>query len=330
MNRTITRRRFGKLTLAAGVAAGTGAMGFSAKSAHAEATLTFQAAWLTDPEFMGFLIAIDNGYYAEEGLKVNYLPGGPNLIPEGSLLSGKADIGLTAAVSVGRSISQRNAPLKIVGVQYQKYPNGFMSFANKNINGPKDLEGKTIAVSTPGMASFQAFVKLHNLNLASIRVVPYAFNPAPLISGEVDVIQDFVTQLPFLIEKASGKPVHYFMHQDYGMPLYSNLVTVPVKMLEERRADIVKFLRASRKGWIENFKDTTKYTAIYNDTRFKGSGSTLEAENYFNKFQESLMANPKGYFWLADEDMVRNLKTLKLLGVNASPDMFDPTIVKEL
>ena len=56
---------------------------------------TMQAAWINDAEFMGYFIAMDKGYYTEQGLKLNYLPGGPDVIPESSLLGGKAPLALT-------------------------------------------------------------------------------------------------------------------------------------------------------------------------------------------------------------------------------------------
>jgi hypothetical protein len=66
--------------------------------------------------------------------------------------------------------------------------------------------------------------------------------------------------------------------------------------LKTKRAQLVEFLRASRKGWRENFADPKKYPPLYNDTWFKGLGSTIEAEVYFNTMQLALMENPKGFF----------------------------------
>jgi ABC-type nitrate/sulfonate/bicarbonate transport system substrate-binding protein len=330
MTKVLSRRQFGLSSLAAGLTMGAGLGVLSTGPARAETVLNFQAPWLTDPEFLGYIIAIEKGYYGQAGLKVNYLPGGPNMIPEGALLSGKADITLASAISIARSIVDKGAPLKIIGAQYQKFPQGFMSFADKNIKTPKDLEGKTIAVSTPGTPTFQAFIKLHKLDAGKIRVVPYNFNPGPLIAGEVDVIQDFVTQLPFLIEQASKKPVHYFLHQDFGMPLFANLMTVSTKLLQERRDDVKNFIRASRIGWAENFKDPAAAVATYHDSWFKATGSTIEAENFFNKIQEPLMENAKGFFTLNQDAMDRNIETLNLLGIKATPAIYDTSVLVEL
>ena len=43
--------------------------------------LVFQASWINDAEFAGYFVAIDKGYYKEEGLDLEYLPGGPDVDP---------------------------------------------------------------------------------------------------------------------------------------------------------------------------------------------------------------------------------------------------------
>jgi ABC-type nitrate/sulfonate/bicarbonate transport system substrate-binding protein len=327
MTTSMTRRRFNSSL--AGLAA-TAAFGRSIGPAAAETTLNFQSIWLNDPEFLGYMIAIDKGYYAEEGLKVNYLPGGPNLIPEGSLLAGKADISLTNMVTTAKAVVEKGAPLKIIGTQYQKSPVGFISMASAGIKEPKDLIGKTVAVSTLASPTVMAFLKLHNIGQDKLRIVPYQFNPTPLVNGEVDAVTDFVTQLPFLAEKASGKKVEYFLLNDFGLPLYIDLVVVMEPTLTAKRADLIKFLRASRKGWKENFADPLKYPSLYHDTWFKGTGSTLDAENYFNSTQLPLMDHAKGLYTMSDDGIQLNIESLAKLGIEAKRDMFDTTLVAEL
>jgi ABC-type nitrate/sulfonate/bicarbonate transport system substrate-binding protein len=329
MTASMTRRRFNTIWGFAGLAA-VGAFGRSTGPAAAETVFNFQAIWLNDPEFLGYMIAIDKGYYAEEGLKVNYIPGGPNLVPEGSLLAGKADIALTNMITTAKAVVEKGAALKVIGTQYQKSPVGFISLASAGVSEPKDLIGKTVAVSTVASSTVQAFLKLHGITQDKLRIVPYAFNPAPLINGEVDVVVDFVTQLPFLAEKASGKKVQYFLLHDFGMPLYIDLVVVMEPTLKAKRAELIKFLRASRKGWKENFADPLKYPALYHDTWFKGTGSTLDAENFFNSTQLPLMEHPQGLYAMSDEGIQRNIESLAKLGIGAKRDMFDTTLLAEI
>ena len=79
MSSMITRRQLNTGALGLGAAA-LGVAGGFPHQAQAADELNFQAIWLNDPEFLGYMIGIDKGYYAAEGLKVNYFPGGPNLV----------------------------------------------------------------------------------------------------------------------------------------------------------------------------------------------------------------------------------------------------------
>lgn len=322
-------RRAAAAAILPGFAAGL--LGFPVNGAFAaDDTLNFQADWLNDPEFLGYMIAIDKGYYKAEGLTVNYSSGGPSLIPEGTLLSGKSDVALTNSLTTAKAIYEKGAPLIVIGTQYQKSPLGVISLASSRIKGMSNLKGKTIACPTISEAVLLAMLKLANLTRDDVHIVPYAFDPTLLINGEVDAIVDFVTQLPFLVEQKSGKKTSTFLFWDAGLPLYIDLVVVTKDTLKKKRPQLVKFLRASRKGWEENFADPTKYPKLYNHTWFKGLGSTIEAELYFNKTQKELMQNPKGFFAMSDEDIKRNLDALAKLGVKGNASMFDASLVAEI
>jgi ABC-type nitrate/sulfonate/bicarbonate transport system substrate-binding protein len=307
-----------------------GATGGLVREAHAEDTINFQTVWLNDPEFLGYMIGIDNGYYAAEGLKVNYIPGGPDVIPEGSLLAGKADIALTAPLSTIQAIAEKGAPFKIIGTQFQKAPDSIITLASSNINSPKDLVGKQVACPPLSQPTFKAMLAANGINENQVRIVPYTFDPTPLATGAVDAVVDFMTETPFLVEQASGKKAAYFLMWDFGLPLYVDTIVVTEDTLKSKRAQIVKFLRASRKGWAENEKDLEKYPKLYQDTWFKGNGSTLEAEIYHNKAQIPLMDSPKGLFFMDADGIQRNLDALAKVGVKGKADMFDTSILSEI
>ncbi len=324
----ISRRAFnrGALASAGAVALST----FDLGKARAADTLNFQTVWLNDPEFLGYMIAIDNGYYAAEGLKVNYIPGGPDVIPEGSLLAGKADVALTAPLSTIQAIADKGAPFKIIGTQFQKAPDGIISLKSSNIKEPKDLIGKQVACPPLSQPTFKAMLAANNVGEDKLRIVPYTFDPTPLGTGAVDAVVDFVTETPFLVQQSSGKEVSYFLLWDFGLPLYVDTIVVTTDTLKAKRAQLVKFLRASRKGWTENNADLEKYPKLYNDTWFKGLGSTIEAEIYHNKAQLPLMASPKGLFVMDEDGISRNLQALEKVGVKGTREMFDTTLLAEI
>jgi ABC-type nitrate/sulfonate/bicarbonate transport system substrate-binding protein len=309
------------------VASAAGA--FASRMLAAE-TLNFQSIWLNDPEFIGYMIAIDNGYYAAEGFQVNYMPGGPDVIPEGALLSGKADISLTHLTGVVKAVAEKGAPLKVIGTQYQKSPVGVISLEQNNIRQPKDLVGKTVACPPLSMSTFLAMLKVNGVPREKVRVVPYTFSPVPLVKGEVDAVVDFVIELPFLAEQKGGRKTSYFLVWDAGMPLFIDLFTVTADTLKNKRSQLVKFLRASRKGWMENNADPSKYPARYANSWFKGNGSSLEAENFHNKTQIPFMANPKGLFVLDAASIDASLAALEHVGLKGSRDIFDLTLLAEV
>lgn len=329
MKSVISRRQFSKAAL--GLGAGTlGLAGGPPRHASAADQLNFQSIWLNDPEFLGYMIAIDKGYYAAEGLKLNYFPGGPNLIPEGALLSGKADIALTNAVGLAIAVTQKGAPLKVIGTQFQKSPLGVISLANSNIKGPRDLVGKTVAAPPLSLAIFKACLAANDVPADKVKVVPFNFDPTPLAIGNVDAVVDFVTELPFLVEQKGGKKSSYFLFYDFGLPLYIDLITVTEDTLKSKRKQLVEFLSASRKGWSENDADPEKYPKEYEQTWFKGNGSSIEAMIFHNRTQIPLMTSSKGLFAMDEEDIRRNINALAKVGVNAPASVFDLSILAEL
>lgn len=58
---------------------GAAALAVSASAASAADDVTLQLKWVTQGQFAGYYVALENGYYADEDLNVTILPGGPIL-----------------------------------------------------------------------------------------------------------------------------------------------------------------------------------------------------------------------------------------------------------
>jgi ABC-type nitrate/sulfonate/bicarbonate transport system substrate-binding protein len=76
-------------------AAGLGLTGM----AQAQDEVNLQLQWVTQAQFAGYYVALENGYYDEENLDVNIMPGGP---------------GHRAAAGAGRWACGRDAELDAV------------------------------------------------------------------------------------------------------------------------------------------------------------------------------------------------------------------------
>jgi ABC-type nitrate/sulfonate/bicarbonate transport system substrate-binding protein len=324
MHSLTSRRSFLRLG-AAGLATSLLPLGI----AHAAAPLVFQASWINDAEFTGYFIAMDKGYYTAEGVALTYLPGGPDVIPETALIAGKADLTLTTPDTTITAIVDQGAKFKIIGTQYQKSPLGVVSLAKSPIKTPKDLIGKTLAVPPVNVLSVEAMLKINGIDKSQLKIVPYEYDPTPLIKGEIDASIDFTTNVPFTI-KTQGEDATSFLLYDFGFTIYNDTVVVTEETLKTKRKELVGWLRASRKGWTENLKDPAAYPPTLADSWYKGTGRSIDNEIYFNKAQKPLIDTPAGIFAMAPEDIGKNVDALNAVGIKATKDMFDGSLLAEV
>ncbi len=323
MRFTTSRRRFIQFLGASAAMTGLPGRVFAANS------LTMQAAWINDAEFAGYFVAMDNGLYEAEGLKLNYLSGGPDVIPESSIIAGKADLALTTPDTTIKVIAEQGAPFKIIGAQYQKNPIGIVSLAKAPINSPEELRGKTLAVPPVNVISVDAMLAINGIEKSEVNIIPYAYDPTPLLKGEIDASVDFTTNVPYTIEQAGEKAASFLLY-DFGYKTYNDTVVVTEEALRSKRSELVAWLKASRMGWESNFVDTAAYPPKFKDTWFAGTGRTIENEIYFNGAQKPLMEHSAGVFAMDEDDIEANLASLARIGIKGNRDMFDTTLLEEV
>ena len=121
------------------------------------------------------------------------------MIPEATIIAGRADLALTTPDTTIRAISEQGAKFKIIGAQYQKNPIGIVSLKSNPINSPSDLIGKTLAVPPINTITVEAMLKLNGIARGDVNIVPYSYDPTPLIQGEIDASLDFTTNVPYTI-----------------------------------------------------------------------------------------------------------------------------------
>ncbi|MCU1406968.1 MAG: myristoyl transferase [Glaciihabitans sp.] len=326
--RPTTRRRLlvGVSALAAtALLAGCSSSGGATETANGVTALTLQSSWVNDAEFMGYFVAMDKGYYEDNDIELEYLSGGPSVIPESTLLSGDADIAITSPDTTISAIVDQDAPFVIIGAQYQQNPLGVVSLTASNIEGPKDLVGKTVAVPDVNRLAFDAMLALNDIKPADVTVVPYAYDPTPLVSGEVDATVDFVTNVPFTISEL-GAETNSFTLYDAGYRIPNDTIVVTKDTLENNREALKSWLEASAEGWTENFVDTAAYPSTFEDTWFKGTGRTIANEEFFNNAQKPLIQNEDGIYKMSDESIADTIDSLAAVGITATTDMFDMSL----
>jgi ABC-type nitrate/sulfonate/bicarbonate transport system substrate-binding protein len=101
--------------------------------------------WIANVENAGEFIAAEQGYYAEEGVDLELVPGGPGVSVEPLVVSGKALVGLSQPDSVARA-RQQGAALKVVATTFQRNPAAIMSLTTNPVPTPQDLVGKKLGI----------------------------------------------------------------------------------------------------------------------------------------------------------------------------------------
>lgn len=98
--------------------------------------------WVPNTNHTGLYVALENGYYKDEGLKVEIIQptegGSAELIA-----AGQGEFGLSFQEQVTYARTAKDPlPVKAIAAIIQHNTSGFASPADKNIKTPKDFEGK--------------------------------------------------------------------------------------------------------------------------------------------------------------------------------------------
>ena len=297
-------------------------------------TLNVQLGWIANVENAGEFVAAEKGYYAEEGLDPTLTPGGPGAILEPTVVSGAALIGLSNADTIARANAE-GAKLKIVGVTLQNNPSAVMSLASNPVPDAKSLEGKTLGLQQSGESIYDAFFQLAGVDASTVTIVPVQFDPAPLVAGEVDAFASFQTNQPIALA-AQGIETVTFLLADYGYNIYADAFFVTEDTLadDEARDTVVRFLRATQRGWEDAIADPAAAAQIVVD----GPGADLELDvdqqtatlEAFVPLIQTDDITDHGLFWMTDDGIANNISTMKSVDIEVDESLFVNDLLAEL
>ena len=191
--------------------------------------VTMRLDWVFQGPNAGFMVAHEKGFYKEAGLNVDIGPGKGSGSTAQLVASKATQFGFSDGYVVGNSVSKGMNIRTVAGI-YRRNPTGVVVLADSDIKSPKDLEGKSIAI-TPGSAQFQqwpAFVKGCELDAGKIRVISIdpAGTPPALINGQVPAIAGFAQGQAPSVEIRGGKKTRAFWYADCGVTAVSNGIIV--------------------------------------------------------------------------------------------------------
>ncbi|HEY0575016.1 MAG TPA: ABC transporter substrate-binding protein [Pseudonocardia sp.] len=281
----------GPSLLAACGGAESGAPAPAAGGTHLRVAL----GWITNVEFAGYWVAQDRGYYQQEGLQVEFLPGGPNApTATATLASGGADIGIPVALQEFISAVNSGNDFVTYASQFQNTPAGFLSLAKKPVRAAADLVDATVL----GQQGVQPYVEAA-MKLAKVPVrykfIPVGYDPSPLLDGQGDVYTCFATNQPITLEQRGLKPgTDFFVttYEQLGLAQYTSLLCSSRSWLAANRGTVVKFMRASIRGWQDNAADPSGAAKLAVDKYGADLGLDLAQQTRENQLQIAFTQSP--------------------------------------
>lgn len=205
-----------------------------------------QLAWSHSAQFAGFYAAAQKGYYAEEGLVVAFIEGGPQIDRLPAVLRGQAQFGISGATELiaARALGQ---PVRAVAVILRRDPFAFFALAESGIVRPEDFVGRTIQVRMRARPILHAITKRVGIEPEQYTEQHEATFEG-LYGGEVDVATGFITsELP--AAERLGYQLNVIHPDDYGVHFYTDIIVTTDELITAEPDLIARFLRASFKGW---------------------------------------------------------------------------------
>lgn len=212
--------------------------------------LNFRFSWTVYGAYAPYWLALDRGYFAEEGLDVTF----SDVIGSGSLIklmaSGSDPFGDPDFGTMIKGVA-KGMELKAVYGVFQKTTLGIVSRADKPIRTPQDMVGRMIGMGKEESSAqiFPAILTANKVDADKLTIVHPASGAklGLFLNGNVDAITAAANLQPPVIE-GKGVKTHFMNYGDVGANTLNNGVAAETKWLEKNGDTVRRFLRGLTRG----------------------------------------------------------------------------------
>lgn len=210
--------------------------------------VSLPVGYIPNVQFAPLYVAIENGYFREEGLDVtvDYSMENDNLALIGA---GRLEFAIVSGEQVLLARAQ-GLPVVYTAAWYQQYPVGIVAKSEQGIQTPADLKGKKIAVPVLAGASYiglRALLSAGGLQESDVELDVVGFTQAEMVATDHDdAAVIYVANEPVQLE-ARGYTVDVLRVSDY-LPMVANGLATSEQMLRDNPERVQKMIRALLRG----------------------------------------------------------------------------------
>jgi len=188
-----------------------------------------------------------DGTYAECGLDVSIVTGGPQVNNRALLLAGKLDYHMGGDLLQAFNAVDAGVPVVVVAASFQKHPQVIISHPGV-ADTWDELKDLTLFIGDNGFTSYyQWMVAAHGFTVD--QRVPYTFNAAPFIADKQTAMQGYLSSEPYAIEKETGDAPNIFLIADQGYSTYATMIETMADTIESDPEGVQCFVDGSITGW---------------------------------------------------------------------------------
>jgi NitT/TauT family transport system substrate-binding protein len=220
-----------------------------------------QLQWFYQSQFAGYIAAVDQGFYSEQGLDVQLLEGAVDIVPQTVLAQGKADYAV-AWVPKALASREQGANITDVGQIFARSGTYQVAWKDSGITSPSNFKGKKIGNWGFGN-EFELFAGMTKVNLdpgKDVTLVQQQFDMQALLKKEIDAAQAMsYNEYAQLLEAKNPATGKLYTPDDFaiidwkqvGTSMLQDAVWANTAKLSDPgyQQQTVKFLLGTIKGW---------------------------------------------------------------------------------
>jgi NitT/TauT family transport system substrate-binding protein len=227
------------------------ASGAQPATQQAQTPVTLALQWVTQAQFAGYYVALEKGWYAEEGIDLDIRPGGPDTSPLNSVSLGTAQFGTSLLADVIVNNQDLNQLVSIAQIQQR---NGLLLIAKKDsgISQPRDFAGKRVGVWLGSWeAQFNALIAREGVKSDQFTLVAQSFSMDDFVNGKLDVASAMIYNEYYTVLEKGIQPeeLNIIDYADYGLGFPGDVLFTTKKLAKQNPQICVGMVRASLRGW---------------------------------------------------------------------------------